>query len=341
MKTISRVISAAVLLALTAGIMAFARTSPAIFFLWYPHFSQWILGVLGDVTAKVGFAVWEVAALGLTFWAVVTLIRSIAKGKLLRWLSGLVWGVSLGAFAFTLFWGAGHFGPAKTEQVVTVREFSTKELLSATEYFAARASETGPAAAADFEVLANQAGDGYAVLSQHYDCFPDTAVTVKPLLTGKVFSYLGSTGIFVPMTAEACVNPDAYPSALPYTMCHEIAHRFGANAEEDANFCAFLACIENPDPAFRYSGWYSAFIYCYNALHAADPDLAQTAWNALSPQVQEDVRATNSHYDTYEGKVQDAAQSVNDAYLEAFGQEGTASYGLVSDALVAWYQRFA
>lgn len=341
MKTVSRVISAAVLLALTAGIITFAKSSPVIFFLWYPAFSQWLLGLLGDITAKVGFTVWEVAALALTVWAVVSLIRSIKKGKILRWLAGLLWGVSLGVFAFTLLWGAGHFGPAKTEQVVTVRDFSARELSAATEYFAQKASETVPQDKGDFVSLSPLAMDGYAVLSQSYDTFPELSVTVKPLLSSKLMSRMGTTGIFVPMTAETCVNTDCYPSAMAYTMCHEIAHRMGANREDDANFCAFLACVNHPDARYRYSGWYSAFLYCYNALAEMDGNLAAQAWDALSPAVQEDIRATNAHYAQYDGEVQEAAQTVNDAYLEFFGQDGTESYGQVANALVAWYQRFA
>ena len=36
----------------------------------------------------------------------------------------------------------------------------------------------------------------------------------------------------------------------------------------------------------------------------------------------------SAHYDQYEGKVQDAAQKVNDTYLKAFSEEsGVQSYG--------------
>ena len=51
-----------------------------------------------------------------------------------------------------------------------------------------------------------------------------------------------------------------------------------------------------------------------------------------------DLRAANEHYAQYEGKVQDAAQKVNDAYLKAFSEEsGVQSYGEVADLLIAWY----
>ena len=341
MKTISRLISSAVLLALTVGLCIFANRLPPVFQLWYPPFSGWILGVIGDVTAKVAFPVWEVLAAFLTVWGVATLIRSIVKGKLLRWLSGLLWGVSFGAFLFTLFWGAGHFCLTKTEQIVTVREYSASELQEATAFYGAMASQyAGQGDYTDFSQLAGKANQGFAALSQQYDCLPSTEAPVKKLLFSRVFSYTGTTGIFVPMTAEVGVNADCYPISLPFTMCHELAHRLGANAEEDANFCAFLASAANPDPSFRYSAYYSAFIYCYNALYAESPGAAAAVWNGLSEQVQADIRGATAHYEPYKGKVQDAAQSVNDTYLKAMGQEeGVKSYDAVSDALIAWYQQ--
>ena len=49
-------------------------------------------------------------------------------------------------------------------------------------------------------------------------------------------------------------------------------------------------------------------------------------------------RQANAHYEQYEGKVQDAAQKVNDTYLKAFSEEsGVQSYGEAADLLIAWY----
>ena len=57
---------------------------------------------------------------------------------------------------------------------------------------------------------------------------------------------------------------------------------------------------------------------------------------------QRDAQAANEHYAQYEGKVQDAATKVNDAYLKAFSEEtGVQSYGEVADLLIAWYQQKA
>ena len=168
--------------------------------------------------------------------------------------------------------------------------------------------------------------------------FESSDAPVKKLLSGRLFSHMGFTGIFMTFTAESNVNPETFSASLPFTMCHELAHRLTVAAEDEANFCAFLACLENPDPDFQYSCWYSAFLYTNNALYDTDREAATAVWNSLSETVKEDCRRANAHYDQFEGEVQEAANKANDVYLKVFKEEsGVQSYGEVTDLLIAWY----
>ena len=192
--------------------------------------------------------------------------------------------------------------------------------------------------AIDFAAMAKQAPEGYRALAQTNPFFAGTDAPVKRLLVEEAFSYMGITGIFIPFTGESGANPGAYNASIPFTMCHELAHRLSVAPEDEANFCAFLACHAHSDPAFQYSGWYSAFVYTYNALHKVDRDAAAQIWEGMSERLKQDCRNANTHYDRYEGEVQEAAQKVNDTYLKAFQEEsGVRSYGEVADLLIAWY----
>ena len=96
--------------------------------------------------------------------------------------------------------------------------------------------------------------------------------------------------------------------------------------------------MASEDDDFRYSGAFGAYIYCHNALSKIDKTAAGQIWSTLSDGVLADIRAANAHYEQYEGKVQDAAQKVNDTYLKAFSEEsGVQSYGEAADLLIAWY----
>ena len=73
-------------------------------------------------------------------------------------------------------------------------------------------------------------------------------------------------------------------------------------------------------------------------MSTATTPAASQIWSTLSDGVVTDLRAANEHYAQYEGKVQDAAQKVNDTYLKAFSEEsGVQSYGEAADLLIAWY----
>ena len=122
----------------------------------------------------------------------------------------------------------------------------------------------------------------------------------------------------------------------------KLAQRQTVAAEDGANFCAYLACMENESPEFQYSGAIAAYVYCHNALYKADKTAASEIWADLSDGVRADIQAANEHYAQYEGKVQDAATKVNDTYLKAFSEEsGVQSYGEAADLLIAWYLKQA
>lgn len=348
-KAIARAIASAILLVLTGVMIACAVYAPDFVFSFYPAFSRRAVAAISAVTGVFPFPVFEVLLVLAVLWAVYTLVRMIVRRHgLLRWLSGLVLGVSIGVFTFVGLWGLNHFGPTLGEKLgLDVREYTVAELTEAAGYFRDRAAALaeqlpqnadGTTAFSGFSALAAAAPAGFAALGREHEVFTGAAAPVKRLLAGRVFSYMGTTGIFVCLTGESCVNPETFAASLPQTMCHEIGHRMGCAAEDEANFCGFLACVANESAEFQYSGYYSAFLHCYNALYKVDRDAAAALWDGAGARIQTDVRAANAHYRQFEGKVQSAAQAVNDAYLKSFSEElGVQSYGAVTDYLLAWY----
>ena len=349
MKAIGRAILSAIFLILTGLMAAAAKFAPQIVFSFYPAWSRKALAALSSVSALLPIALWEVLAGLAILWLLYTFVCIFTRRRgFLNWLTGVLLAVCVGVFLFTGLWGLNHFGPGVGETLgLDVREYSKEELIAATNYYAAQATqyagtvqrdEQGRAQFADFQTLSKQAGDGYLSLRSAYPQFDGAVDPVKSLLSWRLFSQFGTTGIFICFTGESCVNPDTYEAWVPFTMCHEIAHRQAVAAEDEANFCAYLACMENPRNDFRYSGAFAAYIYCNNALAKVDRSAAASIWQNVADGVRADAQAANEHYAQYEGKVQDAAQKVNDAYLKAFSEEsGVQSYGEVADLLIAWY----
>lgn len=353
MKSIGRVILSAIFLVLTGLMIAFAKAAPAAVFAFYPALSRKMLAAISALSGLVPIALWEVLAVLLALWFFYTLICVFTKHhSLLRWLSGVLLAACIGVFAFVGLWGLNHFAPSVGESLgLDMREYSRDELISATSYYAAQVREYAGSVERDaegltvypaFSQLAAQSADGYDALAAQYDAFDAVQGPVKPLASWRLFSQTGTTGIFVCFTAEACVNPDTYTAWIPYTMCHELAHKQAVAAEDEANFCAYLACMASDNDDFRYSGAFGAYIYCHNALSKVDKQAAAEIWATLPSGVVADIRAANAHYAQYEGTIQDAAQKVNDTYLKAFSEEsGVQSYGEAADLLIAWYLKQA
>lgn len=349
-RFIGRLILSAILLVLSAAAMVLGKYLGPLLMPFYRPVSQKVVSAISSVTGKLPFALWEILLIALILLFFYSIIHTVVKKKhILSWISGFVLTVSLVLTLFIGLWGLNHFAEPLNETLdLPVRAYSKDELTAAVTYYRDMANRYAPLVERDaegnlveqdFAVLAKQAGRSYLPLCGRYPIFNcDTSPVKRASLTWYPLSMTGTTGIFVCLTAESTVNPDTFIAGLPFTMCHEVAHRCCIAGEDEANFAAFLACEASDDPNFLYSGYYSAFIYCYNALFDLDSRAASALWTSESALLRQDCNAAHEHYDPYEGKVQDAAQELNDKYLKAFDEEsGVQSYGEAADFLIAWY----
>jgi hypothetical protein len=158
-----------------------------------------------------------------------------------------------------------------------------------------------------------------------------------------MYTSMGVTGMTMPLTGEAAVNPQIPDVTIPFVMCHEMAHRMCIATERDANLAAFLACDAHTDAAFRYSGYYMAFRYCFSALTSIGSTsanaAAQTIYNGMTPQLRKDLEEYDEFFARHkDDKATDLATDANDMYIKVSGDEaGVGSYDQVSDLLVCWY----
>ena len=349
------------MLLFTGALMFWAGHFPDIFFSLYTPFSGKILYLKGQITGIFPFSVYELIVLALTLTAFLTGILAIRKAKPGTWLALVYACVCTGVFLFAALWGLNHLGPDAGEKLCfEAGKYTAAELKEAAEYYMNKAEEIAALLPEEedgttrfpsfrelsgnvrlgFDAIAGKAGKPGSPYTAEFRLLADPGARVKPLAASRLFAYTGTTGIFIAFTGEANVSTETYKAAIPFTMCHETAHRLSFAAEEEANFIAFLTCEANEKPEFQYSGHYLAFIYCFNSLYAADPSAAAELNEKMPPRLSADLRATNRHYAQFDGKVQNAAQKVNDGYLKVFGEEdGVRSYGMVTDYLIEWYLR--
>jgi len=312
-----------------------------------------LTGLFGLVRFSVGEIFLYILLIALPIGLAVVIWRVVSK-KTPPIVFFRVTSLLCAAVAFFLLVFYGLYGisyqalPLSYSLNMSVSEYSVSQLRETTESllaglnelsYAVDRSAAGTAELGDFEAFVDMAGDSYASLAGINTFFSgiDTR-RVKPVIASVTMSDFGITGIFCPFTGEANINKDVPDSSIPFTICHELAHSIGVLPENEANFAAFLACRASPHDAFKYSGYLSGFIYCYNALYKEDPNAARELAAKLSDGALSDIRARSAYWAAHEKKLTTVATSVNDSYLKAMSQEdGVKSYGAVVDLLISDY----
>ena len=182
--------------------------------------------------------------------------------------------------------------------------------------------------------------DAYDKACDKYSFIQRLDSRLKPVMLSELMSYTHITGVYSFFTGEANINVNFPDYTLPYTAAHELAHQRGIAREDEANFVAFLVCIESEDSYIRYSAYLNLYEYVASALYSADPELYFQARAKLSNDVKGEMRAYSEFYEKYRDNVaSDVSEAVNNTFLVIQGTEGTKSYGMVVDLAVAYYKQ--
>jgi hypothetical protein len=223
---------------------------------------------------------------------------------------------------------------------------SVEQLERVTAYFADLSSEYSVRVSRDENGV--YAGDRGAILDRSpalyraveadFPCLKGPALRAKGVMCSRVMSYLDFTGFFFPFTAEANVNLD-FPSPLfASTVAHELAHQRGVAKEQEANFVAVLACLEDGDADYVYSAALLAYTHLGNALRRADPEAWARVYGRLNEAVLADFAAGREYWQKFETPVQSVSNTVYEGFLHSYNQDlGLKSYGACVDLLVNYY----
>ena len=312
-----------------------------------------ILGVLSSFFAFLPFSVAEVLIYVLVMVVLIGIVGLVIRlvteeGRLRRLLS---WAASIALFASVLFlvfealFGGLYAAEPRIDSLgLQVKKRPVSELealcLSLGEEANALSSEISyTVTPPDEEWFTETAADIASIVSAY------TGVEQAPpkyVLASKSMSYTNITGFFSPFTGEANVNRNDLSVALPFTMAHELMHRWGVTAEDEANAYAFMILYECKDPFYRYSSVYMGLLYTLPKLRNADREAYDRVTGTLSSRVRADINAYHDHWKQYEGKTAKVADSINNAYLVINGEsDGVKSYGKVVDWMLAYREKKA
>ena len=189
-----------------------------------------------------------------------------------------------------------------------------------------------------FDEMSEKLCKAFDAVHEKYPFIKSFSGRVKPVAASVAMSYAHTTGVYVPYSGEANINIDFPDYSIPYTAAHELAHQRGISREDEANFIAFLVCLESDDVYIRYSGVLGMLEYTLNPLYGANADYYREVYLSLDENVRGELRAYSEFFNKYrDSTASKVNNAVNDTYLKAQGTEGTKSYGMVVDLAVAYY----
>jgi len=345
-------LTAAIFAAFSWMLMQLGEKYSTVVDMMYPYITRSIQNFLAEWSGGAPYLVWQVAALVLIVVALATVVLMVLlRWNPIQWFGWVLAAASVVFFLHTGVYGLNYYaGPLADDIRIETMDYSVMELEQATNYFRNQANELAKKIKRDdnldpmyedFEVLAEKTGEGFRYLTYEASdsVFAGSTLPVKKLGFSSLYTSMGITGFTFPLTGEAAVNPEIPVVSLPFTMAHEMAHRMCIAREADANFAAFLACDAMDDAQFRYSAYFMAYSYCFNALNRLDAASADRLSAGRNEQFKHDMKAYSEFFE--EKKDESAtklADTVNDSYIKTSGDErGTLSYGDVTDSLVSWY----
>lgn len=280
---------AAIIAACSWGLKAFAETHTKLVDMVYPYVTRMIQTYLANWSAGVDFCVWQVLLLVL----VVLVLASVVLMLLFKW-NAVQWGgwvlalICTVGFVNTAVYGLNEYSGALVEDIHLENveyKYTISELEAAAIFYRDKANALSEQVSRDangdvlypeFSQLAQQAAQGFEKLTyeEFHSVFAGSTLPVKELDWSRRFTARGVTGVTVPLTGEAAVNPETPAVIMPYAMCREMAKRMCIATEQCSNFAAFLSCDANTAVEFQYAAYLMAYRYCYAAM-ASVADAAQ------------------------------------------------------------------
>lgn len=189
-----------------------------------------------------------------------------------------------------------------------------------------------------FDEMTKRLNASYDKLYEEYGFLAPLNVRAKPIALSEPMTYTHISGVYTFFTGEANVNVNYPPYITVFTTAHEMAHQRGVAPEDEANFIAFLVCINSDDEYIRYCGYASILEYIGGALYKSDGEKFMQLYANYPVGLLLEYSAYSRMFAKYSDSAASAvSDAVNDTYLKIQGESaGTLSYDLVTELATAY-----
>jgi len=265
---------------------------------------------------------------------------------ILKWLRYASWVAAVLFWAFLLTFGLNYQRPLLFELLgYEQRKAEPAELEALGQMLIADVNQSYAEAHADNRP-APDTPELVKLLKESYDSAQEFALLPrgefappKAVYASEVLTRLGISGVYTPFTGEPNYNADIPDFQLPFSIAHEMAHQRGVARESEANFVAYVVCVNSRDPFVRYSGYRNG-LGVLSELFKVEPEKARELAKQLGPGYREDSRRAALFWAKAAGAAGAFGHRVNDLYLRANRvRAGAADYSNSTTLIIAYHLR--
>ncbi len=124
-------------------------------------------------------------------------------------------------------------------------------------------------------------------------------------------------GVISPFTIESHVSKELFKQEVPFIVAHEKAHLYGYANETEANYIAFIACMESDNKSFKYSAMSQILRYFLGQYRRAHTEKEYNEiWSKIDNGIRNEYREQRQRNNKYQNIVTDSLYKIYNLYLK-------------------------
>lgn len=313
----------------------------------YPFISKLSRYTLGWIPFSFGDLVYTLAAIYAIRWIYKNRKLLIKKPKF--WLINVAATISILYFSFHALWGLNYYRKPLHENLGLNADYSTEQLITITDILIQKTNalhseiSINDSLKVDLPYSKSEileiAPDGYKHLKRVFPHLKYHPESVKKSIYSYPLTYMGFSGYLNPFTNEAQVDAIIPIFKFPTTTTHEVAHQLGYAAENEANFLAFMASSNHPDPYIKYCGYAFGLRFCINEIYARDECLFEDMAADINEGILKNYKETREFWEAHINPLEPYFKIFYNNFLKANNQtKGMDSYSYVVALLVNYIE---
>lgn len=319
------------------------------------YYSQGLYPILSKISRYVfgwvPFSVGDLFYLLLSLIAIRWFYKNIRRIRFepVWFMVDIAAALSIIYMVFNLAWGFNYYRQPLHHTLGLDRDYTTEELITTTKRLIAKSNEMHRSLGYEDSVkidlpysqreIFKKSTDGYKTLAEQYPDLKYQPRSLKKSGWSLGLTYMGYSGYYNPLTGEAQVNNLIKTYKFPVVSCHEEAHQIGFAAENEANFIATLATINNQDPYIQYTGYIFALRYCVNEVARRDMDTYKELIETINPGILKSYKEMRDFWASYKSPFEDFSKAFWDQFLKANNQsKGIMSYSYMVALVVNYFE---